>query len=567
MARATLYFLFPLSYPGQKREKTMLGLMQQEPLLTSSILRHAARAHGRAEIVSRIAPALENLHRQTYAETERRARRLMRVLRHLGVEPGDRAGTLAWNNHRHMELYYAIGGIGAVCNTVNPRLAPEDIAYIINHAQDRVLFAELDFVPLLERLAPLIGDTVSTVVLLCAPSQMPVTINLPPGTRLECYEALMADADDDAEWGVFDENTANVLCYTSGTTGRPKGVLYSHRSTVLHAMSVNMADAFGARAIDRVLPVVPMFHVNAWGAAYLAPMVGASLIMPGRYLDGASLHELINAERVTMAAGVPTVWLAMLDHVRKTGGSFTTLRRLLSGGAAPPRVLYDGFGALGVHFTQGWGMTESSPVVTWNAPVPASAALDDEALMAQRLTQGRALFGVEVRARRDDGTDAPWDGETPGNLQFRGPWVAERYYGKELPERADGWFPTGDVGVIDADGFVRLTDRTKDLIKSGGEWISSIELENIAVGHPAVAEAAVIAALHPKWTERPLCLVVLREGASAAPEELREFFKGKVAPYAIPDAVEIVPSLPHGATGKLLKTALRKEYGEFYVSK
>ena len=544
----------------------LFGLMQQEPLLTSSILKYAARHHGRAEIVSRFSPELgAGLHRQTFAQTEVRARRLMRVLGGLGVAAGDRVATLAWNNHRHVEIYYATGGIAAVCNTVNPRLADDDIAYIIDHGGANLLFVELDFLALLSRIAPLIAHAVKTVVVLCPPSAMP-EVALAPGMRLACYDELMQASDEDMAWGVFDENTANVLCYTSGTTGRPKGVLYSHRSTVLHAMALNMADWIGARAVERILPVVQMFHVTAWGLPFVAPMAGASIIMPGRFLDGASLFELINAERITIAAGVPTVWLGVLEHIRKTGGKFATLKRVLTGGSAPPRVLFEGFDTLGVSLHQAWGMTESSPVVSFTAPISTTAALPEEARMAQRMSQGRALFGVDFRARRDDDKEAPWDGATTGSLEFRGHWVASRYFRAEKPEREDGWFPTGDVGCIDADGFVRLTDRVKDLIKSGGEWISSIELEDIAISHPAVAEAAVIAVAHPKWAERPLALVVLHEGSSATAEEIREFYRGKVAAYAIPDEVKIVEALPHGATGKLLKSALRNTYRDCYAS-
>jgi fatty-acyl-CoA synthase len=540
----------------------MPGLMQHEPLLTSAILRHAARHHGTTEILSRLTLGLE-MHRQTYAETERRARKLMRVLQKHGIKPGDRVATLAWNSHRHIELYYAIGGLGAITNTVNPRLSVEDIAYIIDHAGDQILFIEPDMAPLLAKLAPLIAHIVKTIVILSHPEDMPEQ-NLASGQNLENYECLLSATDDDAEWQTFDETTANVLCYTSGTTGRPKGVLYTHRSTMLHAMILNMAEHIGATATDRILPVVPMFHVNAWGIPYAAPMTGATLILPGRFLDGKSLFELINAERATISAGVPTVWLGVLDHIRKTGGAFTTLKKLLCGGAAPPRALFEAYDALGVTMHQAWGMTESSPVVTWNNPVPNTAALTPEQQLQQRLTQGRTVFGADVRAIRDDGTEAPRDGITQGNLEFRGHWVASRYFRKDTPEKDDGWFPTGDVGAIDADGFVRLTDRTKDLIKSGGEWISSIELENIAVSHPAVLEAAAIAARHPKWTERPLVLAILREGATATAEELRDFYKGKVAPYAIPDEVLIVDSLPHGATGKLLKLVLRQKYAGHY---
>ncbi len=539
------------------------GLMQHGPLLTSAILRHAARHHGSAEILSRLTPSLD-LHRQTYAQTEARARRLISVLRNLGAEMGDRIATLAWNSFRHVELYYAIGGIGAVCNTINPRLAVEDIAYIADHAGDKLLFTEADMAPLLSRLAPLIPQ-IKTIVILCEPDAMPV-ITLAPGQSLLCYETLMAEADEEAEWQSFDENTANVLCYTSGTTGRPKGVLYSHRSTTLHAMVLNFGEYFGATATDRILPVVPMFHVNAWGAPYVAPMVGATLILPGRFLDGASLYDLINAERATISAGVPTVWLGVMEHVRKVNGLFVALKKLLCGGSAPARALFEAYDALGVTMYQAWGMTESSPVATWNSPVASTKSLDSESQMRQRITQGRTVFGADVRAVKEDGTEAPWDGITPGNLEFRGHWVAERYFRKDAPEQNNGWFPTGDVGAIDPDGFVRLTDRTKDLIKSGGEWISSIELENIAISHPAVAEAAAIAARHPKWTERPLVLAILREGHTATPEELRNFYKGKVAPYAIPDEVLIVDTLPHGATGKLLKLALRQKYAGHYES-
>jgi fatty-acyl-CoA synthase len=539
--------------------------MQHEPLLTSSILRHAARHHGGAEIISRLTPSLDHLHRQSYAQTERRARRLMKVLRRLGVAMGERVATLAWNSYRHVELYYAIGGIGAVCNTVNPRLSVEDIAYIIDHAGDKLLFTEPDMAPLIARLAPLIAPIVQTIVILCNPDEMP-RLTAAPGQTVLCYETLMAEADGEEDWQSFDENTANVLCYTSGTTGRPKGVLYSHRSTTLHAMVLNFGEYFGAGATDRILPVVPMFHVNAWGSPYVAPMVGATLILPGRFLDGESLYNLINAERATISAGVPTVWLGVMEHVRKTGGRFVALKKLLCGGSAPARALFEAYDSLGVTMYQAWGMTESSPVATWNVPVPSTLELDAEGQMRQRLGQGRTVFGADVRAVGEDGTEAPWDGHTPGNLEFRGHWVADRYFRKDAPEQENGWFPTGDVGAIDPDGFVRLTDRTKDLIKSGGEWISSIELENIAISHPAVAEAAAIAARHPKWTERPLVLAILRDGHTATPEELRDFYRGKVAPYAIPDEVLIVDSLPHGATGKLLKVALRQQYAGHYES-
>ena len=531
----------------------MQGLMQHRPLLLSSILEHAARHHGDGEVVSRRADGA--LARSTYAALAHRARKLAQVLRDLGVQPGDRVGTIAMNSDRHLELYYAISGIGAVCNTINPRLTPDDVAYIMDHAQDGVLFVDPGFLPIVQQVAPRLTGVLRAVVVL--DDDLP-DVTLPPPIALHCYETLLAGAREIEAWPEFDENTASGLCYTSGTTGRPKGVLYSHRSNLLHAMAMNAADALGLRATDRIVAVVPMFHVNAWGLPYIAPMAGAALLMPGRQLDPASLLDLMNSERATLAVGVPTIWLALFNHLRDTGGRLETLKRIMVGGSAMPRSLIQGFNAMGIAVAQGWGMTESSPVVTLNAVTPSCLKLEGEAQLDRKAAQGRCLFGVDLRAQDDSGQEVPWDGATQGALVFRGHWVASGYYG--MPQSAEDWFPTGDVGVIDANGFVTLTDRTKDLIKSGGEWISSIAIENIAMAHPDVLEAAAIAVRHEKWGERPLLIVVPRPGAAPAPDALREFFRGKLPDWSIPDRVILADSIPHGATGKVLKTELRRQY-------
>jgi 3-(methylthio)propionyl---CoA ligase len=532
--------------------------MQRRELMISSIIEHAARHHGNAAVVSCRDDG--RVVRTTYAALEARARRLAMVLRTLGVRQGDRVATLAMNSDRHLELYYAISGIGAVCHTINPRLAADDIAYIAAHAEDRLMFVDPAFLPIIETIAPKLTGVLRDVVVLADDAEMPAD-RLAPGIALRCYEALLADAAELPAWPVFDENTASALCDTSGTTGRPKGVLYSHRSTLLYAMMMASADVYALRAVDRVLPVVPMFHVNAWGLPYVAPMMGASLILPGRQLDPQALLALLNQEHVTFAAGVPTVWLGIANHLRQSGGRLASLSRVMSGGAAFPRALIAEYARLGVTVMHGWGVTESSPVTTIHAPKPGTAALDAEARLDQQATQGRTVFGVDVRAENDAGVETPWNGRTPGNLVFRGHWVASAYY--RQPDTAvgpEGWFPTGDVGVVDAEGFICLTGRTKDLIKSGGEWISSIAIENIAVGHPGVAEAAAIAVPDEKWGERPLLIVVPRTGCTPQPDEIREFFRGKVPSWSVPDRVTIADALPHGATGKVLKTELRRIY-------
>jgi 3-(methylthio)propionyl---CoA ligase len=534
----------------------MHGLMQRHELLISSILVHAARHHGDTEIVSCRADG--SIFRTNYAALEHRARKLASVLRDLGVGPGDRVGTLATNSDRHMELYYAISGSGAVCNTINPRLSHDDIAYIADHAQDGVIFCDPAFLEIVVEIASKV-ECLHAVVVLSDAAAMPQA-SLPSRVTLHCYEALIESADVIPAWPTVDETTASALCYTSGTTGRPKGVLYSHRSSVLHAMAMNFADAGALRATDRVAVIVPMFHVNAWGVPYCAPMTGTAMLLPGAKLDPASLLSLMNQERATVALGVPTIWLNLINHLRDSGQKIETLKRIVVGGAAMPRALIEAYNQLGIRVNHAWGMTESSPLVTLNAPKPSCLKLEGDARLNRRASQGRVMFGADLCVRDDAGAELPWDGHSQGNLMFRGHWIACGYF--RMPhESEDGdWFPTGDVGVFDVDGFITLTDRTKDLIKSGGEWISSIAIENIAVAHPEVAEAAAIAVPHEKWGERPLLIIVPRAGCTPVPEALREFCRGKMPDWSIPDRVIVADSIPHGATGKILKTELRRLY-------
>jgi fatty-acyl-CoA synthase len=544
----------------------MLGLMQAHSLTVPWLLQHAARHHAAGEVISQT--GLGVIHRSSWADTERRARKLVRVLQGLGIKAHDRVGTLAWNDHRHLETYYAASGMQAICHTINPRLSAGDITYIINHAADSVLFVDPGFAPLIGSIAANIANTVRAIVMLTDAAGMPA-LELPSGMRLLCYDELLAASNDEYEWPQFDENTASALCYTSGTTGRPKGALYSHRSTVLHAYAIALPDVLDMRATSRILPVVPMFHVNAWGIPYAAALTGATLVLPGRHLDGPNLTRLLNQERVTMSCGVPTVWLGLLQHTRSSGDKLTTVKRIMTGGSAAPPLLIEAFrDELGVTVEHGWGMTELSPVGTYNAAKPPQTGLTGQAAVQHMLKQGRVLSGIDMKIVDGSGRELPWDGKQFGDLMVRGPWVCSAYFGDPPGSAcdADGWFATGDVATIDPDGFMEITDRSKDVIKSGGEWISSIALENIAVSHPDVAEAAVVAIRHPKWDERPLLLVVPRPDHTVDPESVLQIYQGQVAKWWLPDAVVVVDELPHTATGKLLKTALRTQYRDYYQS-
>ncbi len=536
----------------------MQGLMMNRPLMISALLQHAETNHGDTEIVSRL--AVGGTHRYNYAAAAQRSRQLARALLALGARMEDRIGTLAWNSHRHFEIYYASSGMGAICHTINPRLFPEQISYIANHADDRFIFFDLTFVKLVEALVPHCPG-VKGWVALCQRSEMP-ECTVP---NLHCYEDLLAAQSDDYEWPEFDENTASSLCYTSGTTGNPKGVLYSHRSTVLHAYGSSLPDALGGSARDCILPVVPMFHVNAWGLPYAGPLTGAKLVMPGPHLDGASLYTLFEEEGVTMSAGVPTIWLGLLQYLQGNKLKLSTVKRLVIGGSAAPPAMIRAFDEqYGITVLHAWGMTEMSPLGTVNTYKNKHLSLPAADRDRIRLKQGRSIFGVELKIVDGDGNELPRDGKAFGDLLVRGPWITSGYYKAEggNPLR-DGWFPTGDVATLDADGYMQITDRSKDVIKSGGEWISSIDLENIAVAHPAVAEAAVIGAAHPKWDERPLLVVVRKPGQDVGRDELIAFYEGKVAKWWIPDDVIFVDDLPHTATGKLSKLQLRDRLREY----
>jgi fatty-acyl-CoA synthase len=532
----------------------MLGQMQDWPLLIHRIIDHAATYHGGRRIISR---SIEGpIHTTTYADIRRRAKQVAQRLARDGIKSGDRVATLAWNTWRHLESWYGIVGIGAVYHTVNPRLFPDQIAWIINHAEDRLLMTDLTFVPLLEKLSQQL-PTIERYVVYTDAAHMPATSlrNAVP------YEEWIGEADGDIAWAQLDENTAAGMCYTSGTTGNPKGVVYSHRSNVLHALAHSGPSVLAISSRDVILPVVPLFHANGWSLAFSAPLSGATLVMPGMKLDGASVYEMLDTYKVTCTAGVPTVWLMLLQHLEKTGATLPNLKRVIIGGSACPRAMTKTFqDTYGVEVIHAWGMTEMSPLGSACSLIPEYAGLTGDARLDIQQKQGQPPFTIDMKITDDNGRDVPWDGKTFGRLKVRGPAVAKSYFKDEGGNilDADGFFDTGDVATMDAHGYMQITDRSKDVIKSGGEWISSIDLENLAVGHPCVAEAAVIGVRHPKWDERPLLVVVLKAGQKATREGILEFMSGKIADWWMPDDVVFIDEIPHTATGKIQKMALRE---------
>ena len=544
----------------------MLGLMQNQPLLISSLLEFADRHHADGEIVSRRVEG--DIHRYTYKDMAARARQVARVLDGMALSAGDRVATLAWNGYRHLELYYGVSGSERVLHTLNPRLHPDQVVWIVNHAEDQVLFFDLSFLPIIQAVHARC-PTVRQWVALCDADKLPADTGIP---GLQSYEALLVQQPSDYIWPSFDENTASSMCYTSGTTGNPKAALYSHRSSVLHAYAASLPDVMCLSARDAVLPVVPMFHVNAWGLPYAAALTGCKLVFPGGAMDGKSIYELIEAEKVTFAAGVPTVWQMLLGHMKPAGLRFSTLDRTVIGGSACPPAMIKSFqDDYGVRVLHAWGMTEMSPLGTLTSLKNKHLALPADQQMQLLQKQGRAIYGVDMKIVDGDGKDQPWDGKAYGDLLVRGPWVVASYFkgegGNPLVKDAAGkdWFPTGDVATIDADGYMQITDRSKDVIKSGGEWISSIDIENIAMGHPAIAMAACIGMRHPKWDERPIVAVVKRPGTEVTAEELLQFYEGKIAKWQIPDDVVFVEAIPLGATGKMLKTRLREQLKDYVL--
>ena len=539
----------------------MHGLMQDQPLLISSLIEHAATFHPDTEIVSRTVEG--PIHRSTYRELRRRSKQVANALPGLDIGMHDRVATLAWNTTRHYELYFGVSGAGAVLHTVNPRLFAEQIEYIINHAEDKVLFFDISFTDLVEQLASRLPN-VTRYVAMTDREHMP-DIDVP---ELLCYEELLSMQSEDYIWPEFDERTASSLCYTSGTTGNPKGVLYSHRSTVLHSLMELAPDTFAVSASTCMLLVVPMFHANAWGMPYAAAMAGAKMVLPGPQLDGESLYGLMREEGVTFSQAVPTVWLMFFEYLDanpELDPSALALRGVGIGGAAPPRSMIERFERdLGVEVVQGWGMTETSPIGAINRPLPEHEELPFDEIVQLRMKNGRGVWGVQLKITDDEGRPLPWDGESSGHLMVRGPWIASGYFRKE--ERIlddEGYFPTGDIATVNQEGYITLVDRAKDVIKSGGEWISSMDLENAAAGHPSVAEAAVIGVTHPKWQERPLLVIVPRTGASVSREEMRQYLEGRVAKWWLPDDVVCVDELPYTATGKIQKVKLREQLRDY----
>jgi fatty-acyl-CoA synthase len=539
----------------------MLGLMQDWPLLIHRIIDHAAKFHGERKVITRSVegPIVET----NYAQVRSRALNVAQRLAKDGIKLGDRVATLAWNTARHLESWYGIVGIGAIYHTVNPRLFPEQIVWIVNHAEDRILITDLTFVPLLEKIADKL-PTIERYIVLTDGAHMPKTTL----KNAVAYEDWIAEMDGDFTWASFDENTAAGMCYTSGTTGHPKGVLYSHRSNVLHAYIASLPDSKGIASRDVVMPVVPMFHANCWSLAFSTPMVGATLVMPGAKMDGPSIYELLNTYKVSFTAAVPTVWLMLLQDLEKTGGMLPHLKRVVIGGSACPRAITKTFQDFyGVEVVHAWGMTEMSPLGSLCTMKPEYAALTGEAQLDVKMKQGHPPFGVEMKITDDAGKELPWDGKTFGRLKVRGPAVAKAYYKVDNDPvfEKDGWFDTGDVATMDRYGYMQITDRAKDVIKSGGEWISTIDLENLAVGHPKVAEAAVIGVAHPKWDERPLLVIVLKKGEVATKEDILGFMQGKTAKWWMPDDVVFVDEIPHTATGKIQKITLRQRFKDYVL--
>ncbi len=537
----------------------MKGLMQDWPLTVMSIIDHANRFHGEREIVTRTVEG--PIHRCTYSDIHLRARKCAQALKKLGMKQGDVIATMAWNTHRHMEAWYGIMGMGAVCHTLNPRLFAEQLTYIINHAEDQFIFFDTTFVPVIEAVADTLPN-VKGYIILTDKEHMPETTL----KNVYCYEEIVEAEDGNFEWADVDEKDACGLCYTSGTTGNPKGVLYSHRSNVIHALAANGADAIGMRSVDTVLPVVPMFHANAWAITFAAPASGAKLVMPGANMDGESIYELLSTERVTVTAAVPTVWLMLLGHLEATKAELPDLTKVVIGGSAAPRSMIETFERdYDVTVMHAWGMTELSPMGTLGSFKAGMETLPFEEQLDIKVKQGRAIYTVEMKITDDDGNDLPNDGVAFGHLMVRGPAIAGSYLkgegGNILDE--DGWFDTGDVATLDPLGFMQITDRAKDVIKSGGEWISSIELENTAVGHPDVVEAAVIGIVHPKWDERPLLIVIPKEGSDLTKESVLSYMEGKIAKWWMPDDVVFVEEIPHTATGKIQKLTLREQFKDY----
>ncbi len=544
----------------------MLGQMQSQPLLISSLITHAERHHGSTEIVSRRVEG--DIHRTTWGQVSRRARQIANALDSLHLASGDRVATLAWNGYRHLELYFGVSGTGRVLHTLNPRLHPEQLAWIVNHADDRAVCFDMSFLPLVQAVVAKCPG-VKHWIALCDADKLPEGSGIP---GLQSYEAWMGTQSEQYLWPDLDENSASSMCYTSGTTGNPKAALYSHRSTLLHAYGAALPDALGCSARDAILPVVPMFHVNAWGLPYSAAAVGCKLVFPGPAMDGKSVYELIESEKVSMAAGVPTVWQMLLGHMQAGGLKFSTLKRTVIGGSACPPAMINAFNdTYGVEVLHAWGMTEMSPLGTVCTLKNAQLALSPEEQLKVRLKQGRAVYGVDMKIVDEAGHELPWDGKSYGDLLVRGPWIIASYFKGEGgdPLRYDaagkGWFPTGDVATIDADGFMQITDRSKDVIKSGGEWISSIDVENIAMAHPAVAMAACIGMKHPKWDERPIVVVMKKPGTEVTREQLLAFYEGKIAKWQIPDDVVFVDAIPLGATGKMQKMTLRQQLKDYVL--